>query len=87
MLKVGTPALKLFHDFESVFFNHRIRQNLFGDALELFLRFIPVPAIQIAPSFPLGVTSMTEVCARVLIEIWAHSHLKKKSVFAFSTIT
>ncbi len=47
MPKVCTPALKLFHDFEAVFFDHRIRQNLFGDALEFFLRFITVPAIQI----------------------------------------
>lgn len=47
MPKGYTPALKLFYDFEAVFLDHRIRENLFGDALEFSLRLITVPAIQI----------------------------------------
>src|SRR5271169_923876 len=47
MRKVYAPALKLFDNFEAVFFDHRIGENLFGDALELFLRLITIPAIEI----------------------------------------
>lgn len=55
MRKVYTPAWKLFNNFETVFFNHRIGKNLFGDALELFLSLLTVPAIQIQDKkFPLA---------------------------------
>ena len=35
------------HDLESVFFNDRVGQDVFGDFLELLLRFVSRPAIQI----------------------------------------
>jgi hypothetical protein len=34
-------------DLEAVFFDDRIRKHIFRDALELFLRFIATPSIQI----------------------------------------
>ena len=37
----------LLDDFKSVFFDHWVRQNLFGDAFQLLLRFVAVPSIQI----------------------------------------
>jgi hypothetical protein len=37
----------LLHNLEPVFLNHRIRQHIFRDALQLRLRFIAVPAIEI----------------------------------------
>jgi len=55
MRKAYTPVWKLFDNFEAVFFNHRIGENLFGDALELFLSLLTVPAIQIQDEkFPLA---------------------------------
>ena len=41
------PLVCLVHDLEVVFFNDRVGQDVFGDFLELFLRFVSRPAIQI----------------------------------------
>jgi hypothetical protein len=37
----------LLHDFETVFLDHRIGQDFLGNALELRLRLIAVPAVEI----------------------------------------
>ena len=37
----------LFHDLEAVFLDDRIGEHFLGDALELLLRLVAVPAIQI----------------------------------------
>src|SRR5208283_972418 len=37
----------LIHDLEAVFLDHRIGKHFLGNALELLLRFLAVPAIQI----------------------------------------
>ena len=46
---------RLVHDFKAVFFDNRIGEHFFGDSIELFLCFIPVPAIKIQDEkFPLA---------------------------------
>src|ERR1700739_2505143 len=37
----------LLHGLEAIFLNHGIGEDFFGDALQLRLRFIAVPAIEI----------------------------------------
>ena len=37
----------LLDDFKPVFFDHRVCQNLFGDAFQLPLRFVAIPSIEI----------------------------------------
>jgi|SRR5580658_3037836 hypothetical protein len=37
----------LLDDLEAVFLNDRVGQNFFGDAFELFLRFVAIPTIKI----------------------------------------
>jgi hypothetical protein len=49
------PPAELLHDFETIFFDDRIGENFFGDAFEVFLSFIVVPAVQIEDEeFPLA---------------------------------
>src|SRR5271166_1736539 len=36
-----------FHDLESEFFNDRIGQHFLGNALDLLLRFVAIPAVEI----------------------------------------
>src|SRR5208282_2203270 len=46
---------KSIHDLEAVFLDHRIGKHFLGNALELLLRLVAVPAIQIQnEEFPLA---------------------------------
>lgn len=37
----------LLHNLEAIFLNHGVGEDFFGDALELRLRFVAVPAVEI----------------------------------------
>jgi hypothetical protein len=46
-MKERRHARTLIHNFEAVFFDDRIRENLFRNTFELFLSFFTVPAIKV----------------------------------------
>ena|SRR5215469_12042695 len=43
----GQYKVGLVDDFEAIFFDDRIGEDFFGDALELFLSFVAAPAVEI----------------------------------------
>ena len=44
---MGHPYITSIYNLKAIFLDHRIGQDFFGDALELFLGFVAVPAIEV----------------------------------------